>query len=93
MSAGHTLAKSLLVDMSTSSLTFRGLAGSTFLLESCLSLLYPIYVSYSRILAQMRRIIQTNVKVFAVIYGLTGVREMLTKKSENQNVGYVRLPQ
>lgn len=31
--------------------------------------------------------------VFVVIYGITGLRETLTKKSEDKSTGYIRLPQ
>jgi hypothetical protein len=34
-----------------------------------------------------------NFAVFAFNYGLTGLREILTKHSEDKNVGYTRLPQ
>jgi hypothetical protein len=30
--------------------------------------------------------------VFAVVYGITGLREMLTQ-SEDKSTGYIRLPQ
>jgi hypothetical protein len=31
--------------------------------------------------------------VFTLIYGITGIREMLTKKYEDKSTGYTRLPQ
>lgn len=76
--------------MSTFSLTSSRLAGSMFWSQLPPLVLSLIYVGFSYAPLLVRSLIKV---VFAVVYGLIGLREMLTKKSEEKSSGYIRLPQ
>src|SRR4051794_12033325 len=73
----------------TSSWTTRRLAGT--MLPQQLPHLLPWVTSVSPPFISLVRVL-LMIPVFAFIYGLTGLREKLTTKSDNKS-GYQRLPQ
>lgn len=90
-SLGHSLAKQQLISTLIISSTMRRLAGNMSAVPSLASGHFQAHVSFRSAL-QIALTSLTRL-VFAVLYGITGFREMLTNKCEDRNSGYSRLPQ